>query len=56
MKPGEAKTVSIDLPRQSFEGWDEQTNTMRVVAGKYELMVGNSSADKDLKKILVNIK
>jgi len=29
---------------------------MRVVAGKYELMAGNSSADKDLKKILVNIK
>jgi len=56
LKPGEVKTVSIDLPRQSFEGWDEQTNTMRVVAGKYELMVGNSSADKDLKKILVNIK
>ena len=56
LKPGESKTLSIDLPRQSFEGWDAQTNTMRVVAGKYELMVGNSSADKDLKKILVNIK
>ena len=50
------KTVNIDLPRQSFEGWDVKTNTMRVVPGKYELMVGNSSADKDLKKILVNIK
>ena len=56
LNPGESKTLSIDLPRQSFEGWDEQTNTMRVVPGKYELMVGNSSADKDLKKILVNIK
>ena len=56
LNPGESKTLSIDLPRQSFEGWDAQTNTMRVVAGKYELMVGNSSADKDLKKILVNIK
>jgi len=32
------------------------TNTIRVVPGKYELMVGNSSADKDLKQILVNIK
>ena len=56
LNPGESKTLSIDLPRQSFEGWDEQTNTMRVVAGKYELMVGNSSADKDLKKILVTVK
>ena len=56
LNPGESKTLSIDLPRQSFEGWDVQTNTMRVVPGKYELMVGNSSADKDLKKIQVNIK
>ena len=43
------------LPRQSFEGWDASTNTMRVVPGKYEIMVGNSSADKDLKKITVDI-
>ena len=53
---GESKTVTIDLPRSSFEGWDAKTNTMRVVPGKYEIMVGNSSADKDLKKIQVNIK
>ena len=56
LNSGEAKTLSIDLPRQSFEGWDEQTNTMRVIPGKYELMVGNSSANKDLKKIEVTIK
>ena len=56
IQPGESKTVTIDLPRQSFEGWDAKTNTMRVVPGKYELMVGNSSADNDLKKITVNIK
>ena len=56
LKPGEAKTISIDLPRSSFEGWDVKTNTMRVVPSRYELMVGNSSADRDLKKILVSIK
>ncbi len=56
LKAGEAKTVSIDLPRSSFEGWDVKTNTMRVVPGRYELMVGNSSADKDLKKMVVTIK
>ena len=56
LNPGEAKTVTIDLPRQRFEGWDTKTNTMRVVPGRYELMVGNSSADRDLKKILVSIK
>ena len=56
LAPGESKTVSIDLPRERFEGWDAKTNTMRVVPGKYEVMVGNSSADKDLKKIIVNIR
>ena len=53
--PGESKTLTIDLPRNSFEGWDVKTNTMRVVPGKYEVMVGNSSADKALKKTIVII-
>ena len=56
LAPGEAKTIAIDLPHSSFEGWDTQTNTMRVVPGKYELMVGNSSADQDQKKITINLK
>ena len=56
LNPGEAKTITIDLPRNSFEGWDAKTNTMRVVPGKYELMVGSSSADKDLQKIAIQIK
>ena len=54
--PNETKTITIDLPRSSFEGWDTQSNTMRVVPGKYEIMVGNSSADQNLKKIYVSIK
>lgn len=53
---GESQSITIDLPRKSFEGWDPQTNTMRVVPGKYEVMVGSSSADKDLKKMTVEIK
>jgi len=55
LTPGEQQTVSIDLPRESFEGWDVQSNTMRVVPGKYEVMVGNSSSDDSLKKIIVEI-
>ena len=55
LKAGESKTITIPLPRQRFEGWDVMTNTMRVVPGKYELMVGNSSADRDQKKIPVSI-
>ena len=56
LAPGETKTIDIALPRKSFEGWDAATNTMRVVPGKYEVMVGHSSADSDLQKILVSIK
>ncbi|MBP5777776.1 MAG: glycoside hydrolase family 3 C-terminal domain-containing protein [Prevotella sp.] len=55
LKAGETKVIDIDLPRSSFEGWDAQSNTMRVVPGEYELMVGNSSADRDLRKIIVSI-
>ena len=55
LNAGETKTVEIDFPRKSFEGWDVETNTMRVVPGKYDIMVGTSSADKDLNKISVDI-
>ena len=55
LKPGEQQTVTIPLPRDRFEGWDPQTNTMRVVPGQYELMVGSSSADSDLQHIQVSI-
>ena len=56
LKAGGAQMVSIDFPRERFEGWDAKTNTMRVVPGKYELMVGSSSDDKDLKKVEISIK
>ncbi len=56
LKAGETKTVEIDFPRKAFEGWDSETNTMRVVPGKYDIMVGSSSADKDLKHISVDVK
>jgi beta-glucosidase len=55
LKAGQSKTIEIDFPRERFEGWDVKTNTMRVVPGTYELMVGSSSADNDLKKFNVTI-
>ncbi len=42
LKAGEAKMVEIPFDRNLFEGWDVATNTMRVVPGVYELMVGSS--------------
>ena len=55
VKAGDTEMVSIDLPRCTFELWDGETNTMRVVPGKYQLMVGNSSADEDLREISVKV-
>ena len=56
LKAGEAKMVEIPFDRNLFEGWDAATNTMRVVPGVYELMVGSSSQDADLQKIKVKVK
>ena len=55
LAPGESRDVEIDFPRHLFENWDEKNQEMRVVPGEYELMVGSSSADRDLKKIKVRI-
>ena len=56
LKPGESQKVTIDLPRKSFEGWDAQTNTMRVVPGKYQVFVGGSSVDAAKNVVVVNVK
>ena len=56
LKSGEKKVISIDFKRSNFEGWDPEHNVMRVVAGKYQMMVGNSSRDCDLKTIEVKVK
>lgn len=42
---GESRVVELDLPPSRFETWDTETNTMRVVPGKYEITVGTSSAE-----------
>ena len=55
LKTGERKTVKIDLPHDRFENWDPATQTMRVVPGRYELLIGSSSADRDLESIMVDI-
>lgn len=55
LKAGETKTVTIDLSRHAFEWWDAETNTIRVKPGKYEVLVGTSSMDKDLKKLAINM-
>ncbi|MDE5783766.1 MAG: glycoside hydrolase family 3 C-terminal domain-containing protein [Prevotella sp.] len=53
--PGEQQTCTVTLPRDRFEWWDGQTNTMHVLPGQYEVLVGTSSADKDLKVLPVKL-
>lgn len=55
LKPGETKNVEITLDNESFTLFDPSTNTMRVVPGKYEIFVGNSSRPEDLNKLTVEI-
>ena len=55
LKAGETKHITLPMVREQFEVWDEQTNTMRVLPGSYEVMVGTSSADRDLKTLNVNL-
>ena len=56
LAPGEQRQVEIPLPRECFEGWDAATNTMRVVPGRHEVMVGGSSADSQLQRLTVKVK
>ena len=55
VKAGQTATATLKLERKSFEFWDAETNTMRVKPGKYEILIGNSSLDKDLKKQTIDI-
>ena len=51
IEPGKQSVVTLQLTPNSFEFWDPETNTMRVKPGQYEILVGNSSNNKDLKKV-----
>ena len=55
VKAGKTASVRLQLEKNSFEFWDPATNSMRVKPGRYEILVGTSSQDKDLKKLSVTI-
>ena len=53
VKAGQSATANITLTPESFEFWDAETNTMRTKPGTYEILYGNSSLDKDLKRLTI---
>ena len=50
VKAGQTVNAKLTFDSKAFEFWDPETNTMRVKNGNYEILIGNSSLDKDLKK------
>jgi beta-glucosidase len=50
VKAGQTVNAKLTFDSKAFEFWDSETNTMRVKNGNYEILIGNSSLDKDLKK------
>ena len=51
VKAGQTINAKLTLDNKAFEFWDPETNTMRVKSGKYEILIGTSSADKNFKKL-----
>ncbi|HEX6431763.1 MAG TPA: xylan 1,4-beta-xylosidase [Niastella sp.] len=53
---GKTVTANIILPSTAFEFYDNIQGKMAVTPGTYELLYGNSSAEKDLKAVKISVK
>jgi beta-glucosidase len=45
LKPGESKTVTMALDKDSLSAWDEKVHDWKVYPGTYTVDVGASSRD-----------
>ena len=52
LRPGESKTVRMQLDRDHLAAWDVENHGWRVYTGSYSVMVGSSSRDIRLKGVL----
>ncbi len=55
VKAGANESIAIDLIPTTFEFFDPQTSAMAIVAGKYEILYGGSSADNALKSVAIQV-
>ena len=53
IKKGETRQVTFQLDDESFEWFDENTNTVYPLSGEYEILYGGSSDRKQLKAVKV---
>ena len=54
LKPGESKEIVFELNKSAFAYYDSEMNYV-VEAGDFDILVGNSSRDEDLKNTNFNI-
>jgi beta-glucosidase len=54
LEPGETKTVKLEITPESLAFWDIEMK-YKVEAGDFEIMVGTSSRNEDLQKVILKI-
>jgi beta-glucosidase len=52
LEPGETKTVSFELKNEDFSYWNETKKDWSIEAGEFEIMIGSSSEEANLKTSL----
>jgi beta-glucosidase len=52
LKPGETRRVNVTLDKRAFSYYDVNTKQWRAEPGKYEVLVGHSSAEIELRSVL----
>jgi hypothetical protein len=55
LKAGESKKVTISLDRRSLAYYNDQSDTWDVARGAYGVLIGSSSQDIELQRILVKL-
>lgn len=56
VKSGTSQKVSLELDKKAFYSFNDNTQTFETRPGKYQILYGGSSSDKDLKTIELTIK
>ena len=56
LKPGETKKAVITLDGEAFEYYDEMIDELAVKPGRYQILYGTSSLDKDLQSFDFTVK
>ncbi len=56
LKAGETKTAAITLDSEAFEYYDESIDELSTRAGRYQILYGTSSRDKDLQTLDFTVK